>query len=161
MFTLTSHESYSESGDGSFEDIFRIPSCDSALSSRLQELSVFKGAEQSRRLKLDPTDGNSCESSVRRCLSDSTGGTAASYDIPVSSKDDSFEVLRRCSSVDRRRPTNRALYNLRVGLLAHDEFMKARRHPPAPSSSPDTACAIFPHSSSSRSQDAVWDLLLQ
>jgi hypothetical protein len=146
-----------------FEDIFRLPSCDSTpvISSCLQERSIFSAAEKTRRLKLelDPMDRiGTCEHSVRRCRSDSTDRSSVSIIMQVTSKDDCIEIVRTCLSVDRHGPTNRAVYNFHVGLLTHHESTKAQQKRTAPLSSSDAVCALV---TSGCPQDALWDLLLQ
>jgi hypothetical protein len=157
MYSLSSQELEVVSGDESFEGIFRIPSCDSALSNRLQELSTFKEPEQTHKLKLDPTDEDStCKHSVRKCHSISTDGTTALNAMLATSKDDCVEFMHTYSSM---RAKNRALYNFRVGLLTHEESMQAKRKAPVSSRNSGSVCVLA--SSGCRSQDGIWDLLLE
>ncbi len=162
MCSRYSQEMESAGGCESFEIIFGMPSCDSfhVITSRLKELSSFKGDEQTRTLKVDSTSKS--ENSMRRCRSDSTDRTGAAYSMPVTSKDDSVEFMWTRPIVGRRRSSNRAQYNFQVGLLTHCEAIKARRNPPGNTNTADAIGSLMTFSSaSSFSQDAIWDMLLQ
>ncbi len=144
-----------------FDDIFSIP-VDFALSSCMQELSIFKGPDQ--RLKVHDNSmvlENPCEQSVRRCRSDSTNSAGASHGVPATSQDDCVEAVRWISSMDTRLPSNRALHNFRVGLLTHQDSKVRRSLQDRSNSGLDRNSLDTLASSSCPSQDALWDLLLQ
>jgi hypothetical protein len=151
-------------GSESFDDIFRIPSCDSTFSTGMQKLYSFRGAVQRLKLQDDSmVQDSTCEHSVRRCRSDSTDSNIHTRHVSATWKDDSIETLRSELSLNKHHPSSRALHNLCIGLLTHHESIKARRRlqDTSSTSEPVNLAHASLISSSCRLQDELWDQLLQ